>query len=143
MKWYDYVLCIACADIISTGIVNGNIIAIGSGCFAYFIWELIRKIEKRITIMCNCKGWDIAFYADEITVQQHFCRVFDDCGHVDNTLEETAREVAKYYRERANGCKENEEMYYLLLRESALWENLTHPSYLYYSGEESQEGDPL
>jgi hypothetical protein len=46
MKWYDYVLCLACADIISTGIVNGNIIAIGSGCFAYFIWEMIRKIEK-------------------------------------------------------------------------------------------------
>lgn len=96
--------------------------------------------------MCNGKGWDIAFYADEITVEQHFCRVFDDCGHVDNTLEEAAREVAKYYRERANSYKDEDEYY--LLRESAIceaemWEHLTHPSYLYYKGEESLEGDPL
>ena len=84
--------------------------------------------------MCNGKGWDIAFYEeDEITVEQHFCRVFGDCGHIDNTLEEAAKEVAKYYRENA----------YVYLRESAMWENLTHPSYLYYSGKESREGDPL
>jgi hypothetical protein len=101
--------------------------------------------------MCNCKGWDIAFYEDEITVEQHFCRVFDDCGHVDNTLEEAAIEVAKYYRERAYVYKEQTQSYYYLLRESEMWENLTHPSYLYYSGEESgtpvneesRKGDPL
>jgi hypothetical protein len=84
--------------------------------------------------MCNGKGWDIAFYEDEITVEQHFCRIFDDCGHVDNTLEEAAIVVAKYYREMSNEYKENAETYYYLLRESALWENLTHPSYLYYKG---------
>lgn len=93
--------------------------------------------------MCNGKGWDIAFYEDEITVEQHFCRVLDDCGHVDNTLEEAAREVAKYYRERADVYKEETKSYYYLLRESEMWENLTHPSYLYYKGEESLEGDPL
>jgi hypothetical protein len=48
MKWYDYVLCIACADIISTGIVHGDIIAVVAGCFAYFIWEMIRKIENGV-----------------------------------------------------------------------------------------------
>jgi hypothetical protein len=93
--------------------------------------------------MCNGKGWDIAFYEDEITVEQHFCRVFDDCGHVDNTLKEAAREVAKYYRERADVYKGETKSYYYLLRESAMWENFTHPSYLYYKGEESLEGDPL
>lgn len=92
--------------------------------------------------MCNCKGWDIAFYADEITVEQHFCRVFDDCGHVDNTLEEAAREVAKYYREKAK-CYEENDIRYHYLRQSVMWENFTHPSYLYYKGEESLEGDPL
>jgi N-acetylneuraminic acid mutarotase len=96
--------------------------------------------------MCNGKGWDIAFYSDddydEITVDQHFCRVFDDCGHVDNTLEEAAREVAKYYREKAN-CYEENDIRYHYLRQSVMWENFTHPSYLYYKGEESLEGDPL
>ena len=96
--------------------------------------------------MCNGKGWDIAFYSneefDEITVEQHFCRILDDCGHVDNTLEEAAREVAKYYRERANWCKENTFTSYHYLRESAMWENYSHPSYLYYKGEESRAGYP-
>lgn len=46
MKWYDYVICIGCADIISTGVMHGDIIAITAGCVAYFIWEYIRKIEE-------------------------------------------------------------------------------------------------
>lgn len=104
--------------------------------------------------MCNGKGWDIAFYSDdddnEITVQQHFCRILDDCGHVDNTLEEAAREVAKYYRERADWYKKEHrdteyfktDTYAHYLRQSALWENFSHPSYLYYK-QESLEGDPL
>lgn len=48
MKWYDYALCLGCADIISDGIADGNIIVITSGFFAYFIWEEIRKIENGI-----------------------------------------------------------------------------------------------
>lgn len=93
--------------------------------------------------MCNSKGWDIAFYADEITVEQHFCRVLDDCGHVDNTLEETAIEVAKCYREKAYVYDNKIHSYYYLIRESEMWENFTHPSYLQYKGEESLRGDPL
>ena len=46
MKWYDYALCLSCADIISTGVVHGNIIPIAFGVFIYFIWEYIRKIEE-------------------------------------------------------------------------------------------------
>ena len=46
MEWYDYAICIGCADIISTGVVNGDIIEIAAGCVAYFIWETIREIEK-------------------------------------------------------------------------------------------------
>ncbi len=35
--------------------------------------------------MRNCKGWDIAYYPDhEITVEQHFCRVYGDCGATDD-----------------------------------------------------------
>jgi hypothetical protein len=90
--------------------------------------------------MCNCKGWDIAYYEDEITVEQHFCRILGDCGHRDNTLEEAANEVAKAYRERAEYFKK-ESQYYEYLRQSAMWENRTHPSYLYYT-EESLKGDP-
>jgi hypothetical protein len=59
--------------------------------------------------MCNCKGWDIAFWPDdEITVEQHFCRVLDDCGHVDNTLEEAAdqEDTAMASRDIGNLCCE-------------------------------------
>jgi hypothetical protein len=46
MKWYDYAICIGCADIISTGVVHFDIIEITAGWVAYFIWETIREIEK-------------------------------------------------------------------------------------------------
>lgn len=46
MKWYDYALCLSCADIISTGVVHGDVILMAFGLVTYFIWEYIRKIEK-------------------------------------------------------------------------------------------------
>lgn len=92
--------------------------------------------------MCNCKGWDIAFYPeDEITVEPHFCRVFDDCGHVDNSLEEAADQVASEYtknydwycdaRNRDIVEVSNEKLDWLL-EQARAWKNRTHKSYLFY-----------
>lgn len=97
--------------------------------------------------MCNCKGWDISYWPeDEITVEQHFCRVLGDCGHSDNTLEEAADYVAKEYanqydwhcdaRNRDISDIEDTKLD-RLLEQSRLWKNRTHPDYLYYrKGEE-------
>lgn len=87
--------------------------------------------------MCNCKGWDIAFYPDdEITVEQHFCRVYGDCGHADNTLEEAAEQVASEYQREYNWHSDivevTEEKLNWLLEQSNAWRNRTHESYLYY-----------
>lgn len=92
--------------------------------------------------MCNCKGWDIAFYPDgEITVQEHFCRVYDDCGHSDNTLEEAADDVAAEYNKSYDWYCDHknrdlvevtDEKLDWLLEQSITWKNKTHPSYLYY-----------
>lgn len=93
--------------------------------------------------MCNCKGWDIAFYPDDqITVEQHFCRVLDDCGHVDNTLEEAADQVASEYdklhdwycdaRNRDMSDITDEKLDWFL-EQSIMWKNRTHPSYLWYT----------
>jgi len=87
--------------------------------------------------MCNCKGWDIAFYPDdEITVQQHFCRVYGDCGHDDNTLEEAAEQVAAEYQREYDWYSDivevTEEKLNWLLEQSNAWRNRTHESYLYY-----------
>lgn len=93
--------------------------------------------------MCNCKGWDIAYYPDdEISVEQHFCRVAEDCGHVDNTLEEAADEVAASYNSLYDQyCDACSRGYYdfdsihadRLLESSRTWSDRTHPSYVYYS----------
>lgn len=92
--------------------------------------------------MCNCKGWDVAYYPeDEITVEPHFCRVLDDCGHVDNTLEEAADKVASEYtknydwycdaRNRDIVEVSNEKLDWLL-EQARAWKNRTHKSYLFY-----------
>jgi hypothetical protein len=95
--------------------------------------------------MCNCKGWDIAYYPEEVTVEQHFCRLIDDCGHSDNTLEEAADEVASaYLREHAwytsmqeeYGQDYNQEHADTLLEKAVAWQNRTHPSYLFYATNE-------
>lgn len=93
--------------------------------------------------MCNCKGWDIVFWPDDkITVEQHFCRVLDDCGHVDNTLEEAADQVADeykhifdWYSESPGDYHTKEKICYIKTQELA-WRNRTHPSYLYHSKDE-------
>lgn len=93
--------------------------------------------------MCNCKGWDIAFWPDdEIAVEQHFCRVLDDCGHVDNTLEEAADRVAyEYNRSYDYYCDlKNRDIFSptdqkldWILDQARQWRDRTHPSYLYYA----------
>lgn len=88
--------------------------------------------------MCNGKGWDITYYPDdEITVQQHFCRVLDDCGHTDNTLEEAADQVADEYKRIRDWCeKECVDGYAskanFMDLQHRMWKTRTHPTYLYY-----------
>ena len=91
--------------------------------------------------MCNCKGWDIAYYPNHITVEQHFCRLLDDCGHSDNTLEEAADDVAAAYMREYEWYTSKKEEYadeynethrQELLGQAEAWKNRTHPDYLYY-----------
>lgn len=92
--------------------------------------------------MCNCKGWDIAYYPDhEITVEQHFCRDIDDCGHVDNTLEEAADQVAAEYQREYDWyadamnrelVEHSTDLLDMLAENAQAWRCRTHKSYLYY-----------
>ena len=94
--------------------------------------------------MCNCKGWDIAHFPEYISVEQHFCRVLDDCGHVDNSLEEAADEVAKAYDQEYDwytGAMSREMVEHStehldkLLSLAKAWRERTHPHYLHYKGD--------
>lgn len=91
--------------------------------------------------MCNGKGWDIAHFPEYISVDQHFCRILDDCGHVDNSLEDAADQVAEAYQCEYDWYTSMKEEYaedyskehadkLLELRDA--WKNRTHPDYLYY-----------
>jgi hypothetical protein len=105
--------------------------------------------------MCNCKGWDVAFFQDdEITIVQHFCRVYDDCGHVDNSLEEVAEQVAREYNIYYDWYCENRNRDFVeisderldwFLEQSRLWKNKTHPDYLYYKEDvdKPEDGDTV
>jgi len=39
IKWYDYLACIWFADIITAGLLSGNILAVSLGIFSYFLYE--------------------------------------------------------------------------------------------------------
>jgi hypothetical protein len=105
--------------------------------------------------MCNCKGWDIAFFQDnEITVVQHFCRVYGDCGHTDNTLEEVADQVASEYNTHYDWYCDNrnrdfvevtDEMLDWLLEQARAWRDRTHKDYLYYKNpvDNPEDGDTV
>ena len=45
MKWYDYGAYIACADIISAGLVYANPVTLVFGIVMYLFWENFRKWE--------------------------------------------------------------------------------------------------
>lgn len=92
--------------------------------------------------MCNGKGWDIVHFPEYISVNQHFCRIVDDCGHVDNTLEEAADEVAKAYEREYDLCADpmnreiiehSPEQLDRLLSLAKSWRDRTHPDYLHYN----------
>ena len=93
--------------------------------------------------MCNGKGWDIAFYPDDvITVDQHFCRLLDDCGHTDNTIEQVADYIASEYDKlydwycdmrNRNMSDVTDEKLDWLINQSRAWKERTHPDYLYYT----------
>jgi len=91
--------------------------------------------------MCNCKGWDIAYFPEYISVDQHFCRIVDDCGHSDNTLEEAADAVAAAYDREHDWCADamnrdimEHSLEHLdkLIEQAKMWRERTHPHYLYY-----------
>lgn len=90
--------------------------------------------------MCNGKGWDVAFWPDdEITVQQHFCRIEGDCRSVDKTLEEAADEVASeykriydYYMKEAGADSYTDAKAAYAWVQYEAWKNRTHRSYFYY-----------
>lgn len=96
--------------------------------------------------MCNGKGWDIVYFPQYVSVDQHFCRIADDCGHVDNTLEEAADEVAKAYDREYDWYADamnreivdySPERLAELLSLARSWRDRTHPDYLHYAkGEE-------
>jgi hypothetical protein len=74
--------------------------------------------------------------------------VYGDCGHVDNTLEEAADQVAAeydkwhdWYADAANRdlLEKNNVKLDWLLEQSNAWKNRTHKSYRYYNGEEKSE----
>ena len=87
--------------------------------------------------MCNNKGWDIVYYPEKTTIQKHFCRVYGDCGHVDNTLEEVADEIAAFIRKQhswyTKTCIDGYDQARMndLLLEAEAWEKRTHTDYLY------------
>ena len=94
--------------------------------------------------MCNCKGWDIAHFPEYISVDQHFCRILDDCGHVDNSLEDAADQVVEAYQREHDWYSSMKEEYAedyskehanKLLEQRDSWKNRTHESYLFYKNQ--------
>jgi hypothetical protein len=92
--------------------------------------------------MCNCKGWDIAHFPEYISVDQHFCRIEGDCGHIDNTLEEAANAVAEAYQREYDWyadamnreiVEHSPEHLDHLLAMCRAWKDRTHEDYLYYA----------
>jgi hypothetical protein len=65
--------------------------------------------------MCNCKGWDVLYGPNGVSIQQHFFRTYDDCGSVDRPLEEAAAECAEWHEQQAR-----------------MWRDGTHPELQYY-----------
>lgn len=93
--------------------------------------------------MCNCKGWDLIYIDNKVSVTPHFCRVLDDCGHRNNTLDEAADCVVDTYQreyEYIQSLAKDPDTRYLYDTERLMevvsnitqWENRTHPDYLFY-----------
>lgn len=43
MRWYDYLICVWFADVISTGLVHSQWILLISGLISYIAYENMRK----------------------------------------------------------------------------------------------------
>jgi hypothetical protein len=46
MRWYDYLMCIWLADILSAGLINGSLILLMSGLFTYLSYEHLRRYKN-------------------------------------------------------------------------------------------------
>lgn len=47
MRWYDYIVCLWIADLISASILVGNIFTLAMSIFAYWSYEDFRKEQVR------------------------------------------------------------------------------------------------
>jgi len=47
VKWYDYLACFYCADLISAGLVHFNVVALLLGAVTYAFYEDFRKTVPR------------------------------------------------------------------------------------------------
>ncbi len=56
--------------------------------------------------MCNYKGYDVAYNSNYVWIERHICRVFGDCGHCDNTLEEAAEMCAQWHEDQAKAFRD-------------------------------------
>lgn len=93
--------------------------------------------------MCNCKGWDLIHIDNKVSVTPHFCRILDDCGHRDNTLDDAADGVVAAYNseyEYLQSLANDPDTRYLYDTERLMevvsnmmqWKERTHPDYLHY-----------
>ena len=81
--------------------------------------------------MCNCKGYDIAYYGDTVSIEQHFCRTYGDCGH-ECTLEQASVWCAQFWESRSNEA----------LSQSQLYRSMKHDDVLFYL-EQKIENQPI
>jgi hypothetical protein len=44
--------------------------------------------------VCNSNGYDISYGPEGYGIEPHFCRVYGDCGHVKNTVEDCVRHIS-------------------------------------------------
>lgn len=91
--------------------------------------------------MCNCKGWDVLYFKGGYSITPHFCRVFDDCGHADNTLEDAADFIVSMIENEhssyINWVKEmvletNPEVLVSYEKLISQWKDRTHPDVVFY-----------
>ena len=89
--------------------------------------------------MCNCRGWDVASDGSDYWIEQHFCRVYEDCGHSDNTYESAVQVVIEGYDRNIDyqyssaswNFRSVDELEVARLKEQRqLWKDGTHPYYL-------------
>jgi antibiotic biosynthesis monooxygenase (ABM) superfamily enzyme len=47
MRWYDYIVCVLIADLLSASLLTGNIFTLAMSIFAYWSYEDYRKEQVK------------------------------------------------------------------------------------------------